>query len=179
MSSKHWNNVSDLQKNRISATNRTYFVTFVSAERMPWVSNIASMEHAKKHLTLSNELVQTYAMILMPDHVHWLFKIVGKTSLGQLVRMMKYKILEPVKGGGKGWQKNYFEHQLRMEEIVEPYAQYIFLNPYRKDLISLNEKWPFWIGNTKFQFKFEAMVEENEMVPKQWINEVEDPLKKL
>ena len=45
---------------------------------------------------------------------------------------------------GLEWQENYYDHRRRRENECEPFARYIFLNPYRAGLISLYARWPSW-----------------------------------
>jgi hypothetical protein len=47
---------------------------------------------------------------------------------------------------GLSWQGNYFEHQLRPDDSIEDVLRYLFLNPYRADLLSPLEVYPhYWI----------------------------------
>ena len=46
---------------------------------------------------------------------------------------------------GIEWQKNYFDHRLRNDAVLEEKAQYIRLNPVRAGLVEDPEQWPFII----------------------------------
>ena len=57
-------------------------------------------------------------------------------------------ILEPWKGwlrkhAGVEWQRGFFDHRLRGETAIREKADYVLLNPVRKDLAATAEEWPW------------------------------------
>lgn len=109
------------------------------------------------------------AATVMPDHVHLLFVLGSRLTLGQV--MAKFKSL--VRNLGRGvdweWQADGFEHQLRLGEPIEDYGFYIFMNPYRAKLVGPNSPGPLWWCPVPEKFLFWAHVKEGAPVPQGWI----------
>jgi len=79
-------------------------------------------------------------LLLMPDHLHALIGVDGKTSLAQLIR--GYKRIT-AKIAGIKWQRNFFDHRLRHDESFAEKFAYICQNPVRAGLISTEHDWPY------------------------------------
>jgi len=111
------------------------------------------------------------AATTMPDHVHVLFELSGKLALDRIVAKMKtLSRCKPIT-----WQSNFFEHRLRSNEQEGLFAKYIFMNPYRANLLARREKWPHWIvGSTGGNWDFLNMLESGCFPPEEWLNESED-----
>ena len=67
------------------------------------------------------------------------------------------------------WQRDFYEHRLRVGEDIEAYAFYIFLNPYRAELISMGA-WPAWWSAQSNLLEFTAKVNSDGSPPKEWLN---------
>lgn len=76
----------------------------------------------------------------MPDHLHLLVGIPGKTDLSHLVRDFKRVTARKAK---IAWQRNFFDHRLRHDESENDKATYILENPSRAGLIEFGERWEF------------------------------------
>ncbi len=91
--------------------------------------------------------VTPFAWILMPDHLHWLFRLDG-TSLGICMKTLKARTARAIHlldgGSGPLWQSGYYEHRLRSEQDLRMQARYIVENPLRKRLVERIEDYPFW-----------------------------------
>ncbi|MCX7008629.1 MAG: hypothetical protein NTY53_15485, partial [Kiritimatiellaeota bacterium] len=73
------------------------------------------------------------------------------------------------------WQRNFFEHRLRPDERSDPFARYIFLNPYRTQLIMRQQAWPFWFRSAADDFDFLHLLEAGQYPPTEWIgSEIKD-----
>lgn len=77
----------------------------------------------------------------MPDHVHLLFRLGDDASLTDCVRQFKGRISPVLRRENLHWQDGFFEHRLRADEDRQPVFRYIFLNPYRAELLSLAKHW--------------------------------------
>jgi REP element-mobilizing transposase RayT len=98
---------------------------------------------------------ETLACVVMPDHVHWLFSLMGQTTLAQLVgsvkgysanriqkiRRERGEIIDPVQ---PLWQEGYHDHALRQEEDVKSVARYIIGNPLRAGLVENIGDYSLW-----------------------------------
>ncbi len=177
-SSNHWNQISRLRKKRISLKNAHYFVTAVTKDRKPVLTNpsifIATSEYLHE-LSHSNK-AETLCIQLMPDHLHWIFKLTGDSSISQLVRMLKFKMTSSTENLDWWWQQNFYDHRIRETESIESFALYSFLNPYRKQLIQPNTEWPYWMGNSYHPFQFESAYNQLGYVPIEWLRQSKDPL---
>jgi hypothetical protein len=68
------------------------------------------------------------------------------------------------------WQENVFEHRLRVDEDSEAYAFYIFMNPYRADLVTMEESWPGWICTAARRFRFLDALAAKGLPPPAWLD---------
>jgi len=81
----------------------------------------------------------------MPDHLHLFIRLSGGLPLSRCIARFKTKTNPALRG--VGWQANFHEHRLRPDDSVESVLRYIFLNPYRENLVPKEEAYPwFWLG---------------------------------
>lgn len=78
----------------------------------------------------------------MPDHIHALVRLGVGASLAETVRLFKGRLAPVLRRNGLAWQDGYYDHQMREGEDALPVFLYIFLNPYRANLLRADEKWP-------------------------------------
>ncbi len=93
-------------------------------------------------------LCKTFAYVVMPDHVHWLFMLC-RDSLSNAVRQVKSrsaiqinKLRETL--GKRVWQKGFYDHALRNGEDLSGTARYIIENPLRAGLVHSLMEYPHW-----------------------------------
>lgn len=79
--------------------------------------------------------------VVMPDHLHLLVTLGNATDLSSAIRLFKGRLTPLLRKHGAAWQQNFFDHRLRPDEELLPVYLYIFLNPYRKGLIPVNQPW--------------------------------------
>jgi REP element-mobilizing transposase RayT len=161
----------ELRIGRVSLPGATYFVTLCEAKRR---AGLAAPAVAAAVRATLDELRDTgdFALIaatVMPDHVHLLGTLGSRLSLPRAVGRLKSHTREALRACGLAWQENFHEHRLRAEDDLEPFARYVFLNPYRAGLISLREAWPGWWRGGEVRFEFEAMLEAEPGVPPEWL----------
>ena len=85
--------------------------------------------------------------VIMPDHLHLLLTLHDRQPLGRVIARLKSKSKPALAPVGLRWQGNYYEHRLHAEDSVEAVLLYIFLNPYRAELVPASGKYPlFWLG---------------------------------
>ena len=83
----------------------------------------------------------------MPDHIHILISLNKnyQKDLSAWVKSFKRLISKFAKNFfdiDRFWQKNYYDHILRLNESSRVIAQYILENPVRKNLVNSWEKYP-------------------------------------
>ena len=95
------------------------------------------------------------AFCVMPDHVHLLVQTSEGTDLIRFVQSVKGKSTRAhwrLVGGGKLWQRSFYDHVLRSEEGIPDVARYILANPMRAGLVDRIADYPF-CGSTVFQLE--------------------------
>ncbi len=114
----------------------------------------------------------------MPDHIHVLFELGNCLSLGQTIARWKTGIRKSL-GYADGFQRDFWEHQLRSHEDAEDYGLYVFLNPYRAKLSTADEIWPGWWAPEPGRFRFWALLSADGAPPIEWINWPDDRFSSL
>jgi REP element-mobilizing transposase RayT len=139
---------------------RTYFVTFVTAER--WVLPPAARTIVlKRVLEEHGRRLGLHTAVVMPDHVHLVLTPAATShgeayALPELLRLLKGSsaraINQALRRKGKVWQQEFFDHELRRDESLREKCEYIALNPVRKGLVTSPDEYPWlwreWIDRT-------------------------------
>jgi REP element-mobilizing transposase RayT len=168
----HQRLTSDLQKGRISLSYARYFITCSSKrpqKRMAETVPALTIKNALKRLEESGDIILLCGTI-MPDHVHLLAVLQDKLSIGRVVGKFKALTKISLLQYDIHWQRDFFEHRLRPGEPAANYARYIFLNPYRSNLISRKSEWPHWMKNGETDFDFMPYLEQGHYPPGEWLD---------
>ena len=140
----------DLLTGRYSSLGQVYFVTTVTAGRVPIFSDFKSArlvirEMQQVHVAL---LVNSLAWVLMPDHLHWLFQLGDTGALAQVMHRFKGRSARALNamnsGNSRIWQNGYHDHALRKEEDVRGVARYLAANPLRSGLVAQIGDYSHW-----------------------------------
>lgn len=138
-----------LRRGRFSEIGRAYLITITTDKRhvrfMDWFQARPVIEALK---VADQEMdVATYAWVVMPDHLHWLFSLRNR-DLGSVVGRFKSRSTLGYNRGvgrtGKLWQKGYHDSALRSEQAVRQAARYIVANPLRAGLVRRVGDYPMW-----------------------------------
>lgn len=142
---------ADLAKGRFSASGNIYFVTTVLAERQ---SRLFEDFHRARVVVEEMRrlddggVVDSLAWVVMPDHVHWLFRLGEAASLSSVIQGFKARSARrlnlSMKRTGPVWQKAFFDHALRQGDDVKNIARYIVANPLRAGLVEHIGDYPLW-----------------------------------
>ena len=137
---------SDLLIGRQSIPGAAYFLTLCEARRRPALVDPVVAQKLKQSLDRihASSDFSLVAATVMRDHIHLLGFLGRKLSLSRAVGKFKSDTHRYLCPHGLEWQENYYDHRRRRENECEPFARYIFLNPYRAGLISLYARWPSW-----------------------------------
>jgi putative transposase len=140
----------DLRKGRISLSGQYYHVTINTDRRIRLFTNLGNCRPIA-HVLLDIEkagLVFNYAWVLMPDHLHWIFKLGENVSLSEVVRRFKgrssHYIHRDTQHFGAVWQRAFFDHAIRGDEDLRQMAEYAIENPVRARLVDDIGQYPFW-----------------------------------
>jgi len=162
---------SALHEHRWSQPDATYFVTCCTQERKPGLT-VSSVASTLKQITATLDAhgdTTTHAFTLMSEHVHWLFTLGRCLTLGRVLARWKAQTKDALQSAALVWQRDFCEHKLRPDEAQEPYALYIFLNPYRANLVTATTTWPHWHCPVPDRFDFIALLNLNGTPPIEWI----------
>ncbi len=139
-----------LRLGRYSEKNRIYHIVTSTFRREPLFSNLyvgrlvvnaMQREDAAGHST-------TLAFVVMPDHLHWLFRLNGSRSLSGITGTMKSfstrKINLFLGRGGRIWRAGFYDHAVRVDEVLLHVARYIIANPLRAGLVTSVRRYSLW-----------------------------------
>ncbi len=161
----------DLHKGRVSLAGANYFITMVTKGRRPW---LASPDACRATLAVvqdwhAQKQGSVLAMTTMPDHIHVLFTLGVKSTVGQTIGRWKSAMRKET-GYAEDFQRDFWEHMLRPGESVEDYALYVFLNAYRAGLVPYDRIWPGWWAPVPELFGFTSMLAPNGTPPLEWLD---------
>ena len=134
----------DLRKGRVSLSNHVYLVTIVTENRHPVFMSFDAARLAARCFHDSNIIkhAKTFAFVVMPDHVHWLFQMEEHGNLSEMIRLYKAKV--SLLTQKRIWQRGFHDHALRSDENVRDVARYIVANPLRAGLVNSIGEYPHW-----------------------------------
>jgi putative transposase len=159
-----------LRRGRWSVSQAVYFITICTRDRKPGLTAPGLLTNILDQLqSMENEgswLLS--AAVIIPDHIHVLAEISEPPGLAGAVRLFKGRLTPLLRNHGLSWQQAYFDHRMRTDEDLLPVFLYIFLNPYRANLLPKTQRWPGYYCSTKDWKWFEAMTEESLPMP-EWL----------
>ena len=133
-----------LRRGRASIPGQVYSVTLVTHGRWPGLVDISVARRVIGCLCEMDEIghSETLAFCLMPDHLHWLFRLKPGGDLSGLVGRVKGRSsrLVPL----LRWQRGFHDHALRDDEDLRRLARYIIANPVRAGLVRRVGDYPYW-----------------------------------
>ncbi len=106
----------------------------------------------------------------MPDHVHVLFVLGQRLSLGKAIARLKSKTSAALAAVAPSleWERNFYDHHVRPAEDRLPLFLYIFLNPYRAGLCSRTESWRWYYCREEDWAWFKDWLEAERPIP-EWL----------
>jgi REP element-mobilizing transposase RayT len=111
--------------------------------RKPSVANIIQ----DALLYLDNKNYKLIAWVIMPNHVHFLAKILPGNTLGSVMKVLKgftaREVNRSMSRKGKFWQEDYFDRYIRDENHYFATISYIESNPVKAGLCKSPEDWPY------------------------------------
>jgi putative transposase len=138
-----------LRKGRHSCPGQVYLITTVTFNRQPVFHHFAAARALVKSIYDADRLgkTETLAYVVMPDHLHWLVRLSGDTSLSMTIGGVKgvsaYRVASLL-AGMKLWSKGFHDHAVRREEDLKALARYVIYNPVRAGLVDRPGLYPHW-----------------------------------
>lgn len=137
-----------LVKGRRSEIGHYYAITSCAFARSPLFSDptAASCVIAELNSADHKGMVTTIAWVVMPNHLHWLFRV-EKDTLSGIVQRIKCasanRINIALQRHGAVWQAGFFDHRIRTENDLELQARYIVENPLRAGIVTSVAEYPY------------------------------------
>jgi putative transposase len=126
-------------------SDRTFFVTTVTAQRQPifrreatanlLIDTLAHYRDGRKFLL--------HEFVVMPDHLHLLITPSEDVSLERAVQFIKGGFSFRLHARGPVWQASFSNHRMRDCEDYQKHREYIWLNPVRARLAARAEEYPY------------------------------------
>jgi REP element-mobilizing transposase RayT len=141
-----------------------FFVTLCARhQKTPFVKNDFAKEVVDALMFYRNRGdYELYAYCLMPDHLHYLLRLLGKAAESRPIavidgrpipqalvaavgRFKSYTTHQAWKHGlhGKLWQRDYYDHILRHPNAVQGITRYILTDPVRSGICREIGEYPF------------------------------------
>ena len=141
----------DLRKGRFSEQYRIYHVRTSTENKRYYFSDFYLGRIVVNSLRFLHERgdVESLTFVVMPDHLHWLFRLTGERPLdGIMYSLKRYTagVINQRLGevGETVWQPGYFDRALRADEDMIAVARYIVANPLRAGLCQQIGDYPLW-----------------------------------
>jgi len=164
-----------LRRGRVSIPGARYFITLVTADRQTGLTSeaIANSLLDTCRAQHRNGDYQLWMATVMSDHLHLLVTLGEPLELSQVIA--KFKSSGPLRSQGPGlrWQQNFYDHRVRHESALEPFARYTFLNPYLAKLLNCRETWPWSVQNRHYQPEFRKLLKDGQYPQPEWISDGE------
>jgi REP element-mobilizing transposase RayT len=84
-------------------------------------------------------------MVVMPNHVHAIFRLLGSCTLSQVLKRIKggtSRLINQIAGHhGQVWTQESFDHIVRHDAEWEDKMEYVRQNPVREGLVKSPEQY--------------------------------------
>ncbi len=137
-------NSSRLHDHRPMDSDRTFFVTTVTAARRPIFRRESSANLLIETLThyRDERKYLLHEFVIMPDHTHLLLTPALEISLERAMQFIKGGFSFRLHAGSI-WQTSFTNHRVRDFEDYEKHREYIWMNPVRARLVTRAEEYPY------------------------------------
>jgi REP element-mobilizing transposase RayT len=145
-----WNSEDASLKRRnlphIQARGATYFATFRSNIVLPPAAR--DLVLAEIH-ACSGQSIDLDAAVVMPDHVHLIFRLLVAEDLSRILKLIKGRSARSINHllmrQGRLWIEESFDHIIRYEAEREEKIDYVKQNPVAKGLVNRPEEYKWLV----------------------------------
>jgi putative transposase len=141
---------SRLRAGRYSQSGQVYLLTAVTQNREPLLANWQTGRLLVRQFQLADtdNLAESMAWVVMPDHFHWLVEL-RDCTLPALMLATKSRSARAInaqlgRNGKRLWQKGFHDRAIRREEDLLAVARYVIANPIRAGLVRRVHDYPLW-----------------------------------
>lgn len=140
----------DLRKHRFSKANHYYLITTVTHNRARLFERFSYARVVIRCLILADasRYSTTIGFVVMPDHIHWVFKLGEIKTLSNTVGFVKglsaRRINQQRSISGAIWQHGFHENMIRGEGDLREIIRYVVANPLRAGLVTTVADYPHW-----------------------------------
>jgi REP element-mobilizing transposase RayT len=118
----------------LEVPDATYFVSFSCLHRLEMPAKARDLVMAEFQ-SLDNENIDLDAAVIMPDHAHAIFRLIGMLTLTQIMKSIKgrsaHRINEITGKKGQVWTQETFDHIVRDEADWQEKMAYVRQNPVK------------------------------------------------
>lgn len=117
------------------------FLTIGTYHRKSWLADdqyadllLQSMRWAKAKYPF-----QHIAHVILPDHLHWMLRPIGKANFSDLVGTVKRNVTWHLKYLGKSgpfWQNHFYDHIIRNDKDFCCHLDYVHYNPVKHEYVT-------------------------------------------
>jgi adenine-specific DNA methylase/REP element-mobilizing transposase RayT len=130
----------------VEASQATYFVTFRCQKSLVMPAEVREeVLSAVRHW--DGKRIDLDAAVVMPDHVHAIFRILDGSRLGEILHSIKSFSAKQANWmlgrTGPFWQDESFDHVVRDEAEWQQKIEYVLQNPVKKGLAGRPEEYRF------------------------------------
>jgi REP element-mobilizing transposase RayT len=140
-----------LRIGRYSEPNRIYIVTSCTFDRRPVFRDLYLGRVLVGEFRFQQEVAHaaTLTYVIMPDHFHWLMRLLPGAELSGVVQSVKGRTATRINRivgtlGSKLWQPGFHDRAVRREEDLAGLAHYIVCNPVRAGLVHNVADYALW-----------------------------------
>ena len=140
----------DLRAGRYSTPGLVYLITAVTRNRQKTFIEdqfarilINSLKKSDEH-----EYSSTLGFVVMPDHLHWIFKLGNEKCLSYVIKFVKGRSANTINKYSQKrnfqWQPGFHDHVIRNDENMMSVMRYVIANPIRAGLVESIGDYPYW-----------------------------------
>ncbi len=128
----------------LEVPDATYFVSFSCLHRLEMPAKARDLVMVEFR-SLDKETIDLDAAVVMPDHAHAIFRLIGMPTLTQIMKNIKgrsaHRINEITGRKGQVWTQETFDHIVRDEADWLAKMEYVGQNPVKRGLVPSPEQY--------------------------------------
>jgi putative transposase len=140
-----------LRRGRVSEAGYVYSITTVTHDRQALFEDLTMARTVVGGLKWADEQrwVRSLAYCLMPDHLHWVFRLGRRRTLSAVIQTVKGYSAMTINRirqtpGQPIWQEGFHDHTIRVGSDLRHLARYVVANPLRAGLVEDLGRYPHW-----------------------------------